>query len=144
MARILLMEDDRPLGLELAGRLGNAGHEVVLSPSASYARAELWHWDFDLLIADLVVRKNGRPVADGGLGLISWVRHTATTTVGLNYLPIVAISGEQTGRAMDVLLLTADRLGADVVLEKPVDVPLLLRKIVALTAPQSGSNATTH
>ncbi len=134
MSRILLMEDDRPLGLELAGELRDAGHEVVLSTSATEARAELWHWDFDILITDMVVRKEGKPVADGGLGLISWVRHTTTTTPGLLHLPIIAMSGEQSGRGMGFLLPTADRLGADVLIEKPIDKGALLRPIVSLVA----------
>lgn len=133
MARVLLMEDDRPLALELAGALGQAGHDVVVSTSATAARNELWHWDFDVLIADLIVRKDGKPVPDGGLGLISWVRHTATVTPGLDYLPIIAISGEQTSNAMGFLLPTADRLGADMVIEKPVDLQELFRAIVSLT-----------
>lgn len=132
MARLLLMEDDRVLGLELAGALKEAGHEVVICTSATEARDALWHWDFDLLLTDMVVRKGGKPVPDGGLGLISWVRHTAMTTEGLDHLPVIAISGEQASRGMGFLLPTADRLGADMVIEKPIDMPKLLRAIVSI------------
>lgn len=142
MARVLLMEDDRPLAMEMAQALSEAGHETVLAASATEARAELWHWDFDILLTDLVVRKDGKPVPDGGLGLISWVRHTQTMTPGLDYLPIIAMSGEQTGQAKGILLPTADRLGADIVVEKPVDLPDLFRAIVALTAPTRKAQST--
>lgn len=136
MARVLLMEDDRPLGLELANALADAGHEVVFVTTAEDARAELWHWDFDIVVTDLVVRKGGRPAPDGGLGLIGWIRHTTTSTPGLNYMPVIAMSGEQVGRAMEVLLPTAERIGADVVFEKPIDLPELFRAIVALTSAE--------
>ncbi|MEL6476355.1 MAG: hypothetical protein AAFR17_03435 [Pseudomonadota bacterium] len=132
------MDDDTPLGLELAADLRNAGHEVVLTGSASEAREALWHWDYDLLITDIVVRRDGRPVADGGLGLISWVRHKATMTPDLRSLPIIAISGESTRRGLEFLLPTADRIGADLVLEKPLDRDELLKHVDALSTPGEG------
>lgn len=134
MCRIVIMEDDMPLGLELAGALRADGHEVKLTTSAEQARGALWHWDYDLLITDVVIRENGRPVSDGGLGLISWVRHTTMTTAGLNYLPIIAISGEDARLGRSVLLPTANRIGADRVLEKPVDLGVLKDEICALTS----------
>lgn len=142
MSRVLLMEDDRPLALELASALSEAGHEVVIAASASEARSELWHWDFDVLITDMIIRKNGKPVADGGLGLISWVRHTSTVTPSLAYLPIIAISGEQSGKAMGFLLPTADRIGADIVIEKPVDPQELYRGIVSLVGESKNVRLT--
>ena len=127
--RILLMEDEVHLGLEMAQALQKEGHEVVIARSGDQARDELWHWDFDLLITDIVVKRDGRPVADGGFGLISWVRHHATVTPGLKYLPIIAISGSQIQRGLDFVLPTAQRIGADVVMEKPVNYVDLIANI---------------
>lgn len=141
MARILLMEDNRTLSLELAAELQGAGHEVVVTASATEAKDALWHWDFDVLLADMVIRRQGKPVADGGLGLISWVRHTTTTTPGLNHLPIIAMSGEQSGTGMGFLLPTAERLGAEMVFEKPIDMPSLLRAIVALSSARRNAGS---
>lgn len=66
MARVMVMDDDVNLALEIASALKGGGHEVVVAHSASEARSELWHWDFDLLITDMIVRRDGRPVPDGG------------------------------------------------------------------------------
>lgn len=128
MARILLMDDDIQLGLELSGALQRAGHDVTLATSATEARETLWHWDFDVLITDMVVRKDGKPVADGGLGLISWARHTAMTN-NLPQLLIIAITGEVSQDWMKFLLPTAERVGADLLVEKPVKVDDLLKAI---------------
>ncbi|MEO0912366.1 MAG: hypothetical protein AAFY59_05170 [Pseudomonadota bacterium] len=143
MARLLLMEDETPFGLELASALRGAGHDVVLIRTASDARQELWHWDFDLLITDMVVRRNGRPVPDGGLGLISWVRQTSMATPGLKRLPIIAMSGEQSRRGMDFLLPTADRIGADLVLEKPFEMDVLLEAITSLVTEDLGGQTSS-
>lgn len=133
MSRILIMEDDIPLALELATKLEVAGHDVTVAHNATSARDELWHWDFDLLITDIIVRRDGRIVPDGGLGLISWVRHTATTTRNIAYLPVIAVSGAHLTRGMEFLLPTANRIGADSVLEKPLNMPTLLAEIKRLT-----------
>lgn len=133
MARVLLMDDDLPLALEMASALQKASHDVSICGSATEARRELWHWDFDILITDIIVRKGGRPVPDGGLGLIGWVRHTAMTTPDLDYLPVIAISAEQTRKGMEFILPTADRVGADRVFEKPVAMAELLAEIDLLT-----------
>ncbi|WP_341367786.1 response regulator [Yoonia sp. BS5-3] len=129
MPRILLMDDDMPLALEVAGALRKEGHEVVVTNTATDARDELWHWDFDLLITDIVVRKSGRPVADGGFGLISWVRQQQIATPELTHLPIIAISGAASHPALQFILPTADRIGADVVLEKPFDMVQIIAEI---------------
>lgn len=140
MSRVLLMEDDVELAMELATELQDIGHDVALARSGSEARAELWHWDFDLLITDIIVRRGGRPVPDGGLGLISWVRHTTISTPGLKYLPIIAISAEQTRAGMGFILPTADRVGADRVFEKPVSIDALQEAIEMLTQTDPSGN----
>lgn len=125
MARIVIMEDDKVLGLELAAELRALTHDVVLTGSAEAAKHALWHWDVDVLITDLIVRKDGRPIPGGGLSLISWVRQTQMMNRRLKHLPIIAVSGEDQRLGKAVLLPTADRIGADKVLEKPVDIPSL-------------------
>jgi len=119
-------------------RLTNAGYDIVLSASATQAKSKLRLWDFDVLLTDLVVRKDGRPGPDGGLGLIGWVRHMESSNPGLPFIPIIAMSGEQTSGVRDILLPTANRIGANLVLEKPVDLPELLSVIETLT--QSKAN----
>lgn len=143
MSRLLLMEDDLPLALEMASALRDAGHDVSISGNATDARAELWHWDYDLLITDIIVRRDGRPVPDGGLGLIGWVRHTAISTPALSYLPVIAVSAEQGRRGMGFILPTADRIGADRVFEKPVDMAELLEAIDMLTMSEDGNASVT-
>lgn len=139
MARILVMEDDTPLGLELLAVLRTAGHEPVLTGSAQESKDALWHWDYDLLITDMIVRQDGRAKPGGGLDLIGWVRQTRLANPVLRHLPIIAVSGETSRRGMQFLLPTAERIGADVVLEKPVDMVVLLAEIDRLIlAPPSG------
>lgn len=135
MARILVMDDDTPLGLELLSTLREAGHEAVLTGSADEAKEALWHWDYDILITDMIVRRDGRTVPGGGLGLISWIKQTRLTTPTLPPLPIIAISGESSRRGMDFLLPTAERIGADVILQKPMKTLKLLAEIDRLTKP---------
>ena len=129
MARILVMEDDTPLGLELLAQLRKAGHEPELTGSAAEAKEALWHWDFDLLITDMIVRKEGRAKPGGGLDLIGWVRQRRLITPILKHIPVIAVSGEARRKGMQFLLPTAERIGADIVLEKPVDVTVLLAAI---------------
>ncbi|MFK7941898.1 MAG: hypothetical protein AB8B85_03155 [Paracoccaceae bacterium] len=128
------MEDDIVLGLEMAEKLRVVGHEVTVRRNATDARSELWHWDYDLLITDIIVRRDNRPVADGGLGLISWVRQKTMNNPGLGRLPVIAISGEQNRPGMGFLLPTANRVGADRVFEKPVAMHELLHEIDILLA----------
>ena len=141
MAKLLLMEDDTVLAFELAASLKDAGHEVVVTASANEAREKLWHWDIDLLISDIVVRQGDRPVPDGGLSLISWVRYTATNTLELQHIPIIAISGEQSRPGMDFILPTAARIGADLILEKPIDISKLLQAITDLLSQKSTASS---
>lgn len=121
MSRILYMDDDVPQAIELAKKLRAAQHDVVVVHNAEQAREELWHWDFDVLISDIVIRKDGHPISDSGFALIGWVRHKATLMPELRYLPIIAVSGAQSHPAMQFVLPTAKRIGADYVLEKPLD-----------------------
>ncbi|MEM9341799.1 MAG: response regulator [Pseudomonadota bacterium] len=134
LSRVLIMDDDTPQAMELGAQLRECGHEVVLAYSTEQARDALWHWDFDVLITDIVVRRDGRPVSDSGLSLISWVRQQTMITPGLRKLPIVAISGSQAELGMDFLLPTANRIGADVVLEKPLDIKHLDGVVQKLSA----------
>jgi len=129
MARVVLMEDDVPLGLELAAGLRAGGHEVTLVHSGTEARQVLWDWDFDLLITDMIVRQGGRPVPDGGLSLIGWARQMMRADPKRKTLPIIAISGATSRQGLEFLMPTAVQVGADIVLEKPVDMEKLLRAI---------------
>ncbi|MEM7525532.1 MAG: response regulator [Pseudomonadota bacterium] len=137
MASLLLMEDDVVLGMEMAEKLRLAGHEVTICHTAAEAKEELWRWDYDVLITDIIVRRDNRPVPDGGLGLISWVRHKGSNTPNLKRLPVIAITGEQNRPGMGFLLPVADRIGADLVLEKPIDMSKLLREITRILADKT-------
>ncbi len=130
MARILLMEDDLALSYQLSQNLKEAGHHVQTCSTASAAQEELWRAEFDLLITDVIVKVDGRSVPDGGIGLISWVRRTEKCRT----IPIIAITGTAKFPGMEHILSTTRQVGADVGIEKPINVDHILEEIDFLTS----------
>ncbi len=125
LARILLMEDDLTLSYQLSLNLKKAGHTVQTCSSASAAQEELMLADFDLLITDVIVKVSGQAVPDGGIGLISWVRRQEKHCK----MPIIAITGTTKFPGMEHILSTARQIGADIGMEKPIDIEYLFEKI---------------
>ncbi|WP_298837178.1 response regulator [uncultured Roseobacter sp.] len=129
MPKILIMEDDPELSYSLTQCLEDAGHWVSACRSAACARTEMEAASYDLLITDIFVRRNNRSLNDGGISLIAWVR----ARPGIQDMPIIAVSGSTRYPGMETILTTARRIGADMVLEKPLKLSELLAGIVTLT-----------
>lgn len=117
MAKILVLEDDPDLGELLSTSLEQAGHFPMLCPDATTALAQFLEFEFDLVVADIIVRKNGRPMPDGGLILISRIRNNAEAS--RRNVPIIAISGAIRNPGMENILTVAQTFGADAELAKP-------------------------
>ncbi len=110
--RILLVEDDEDLCMQLGKSLRKAGYEVKIAEDG-YAALKFNPGDFDLLITDIYMP------GLGGLELIMELRETCPD------LKSIAISGGGMYKNMDVLK-KADTVGASQVLEKPfVDADLI-------------------
>lgn len=136
MAKILLMDDDFALGVELARDLGKLGHDLLIRSNATDAKEELLRDRYDLLIADMIVKVDGHAVPDGGIALIAWVRRTER----LRKMPIIGITGTYKYPGMEHILDTALQVGADASLTKPIVLEDLLTEIDLLTQ-ESGSSA---
>lgn len=117
MAHILIMEDDTELANLLAESIESAGHSVALSENATDALAHYKDYGADLLVADIIVKRNGQIVADGGVILTH--RAKAMARQHGKQLPVIAISGAGGGRSGVDVLASARGVGADASLEKP-------------------------
>ncbi|MEL7105194.1 MAG: response regulator [Pseudomonadota bacterium] len=127
MYHILLMEDDPDLGPLMRAALEDAGCQVELVVDATSAVAEFERSTPDVFVADIIIKRDGRPIADGGIKAIWRVNSIAKARrikVG-----VIAISGALRGEGTRNLLTTARQIGAHDVLEKPFDPDALLAKI---------------
>lgn len=119
MASVLILEDEEDFGALLRQSLEATGHSVVIRHNATAAIAAYKEADFDIVVADLIVKVGGRPVPDGGLTLIPSLRRLARGTG--RRLPIIAISGVTQYPGLSSALEVARTVGADASLEKPFD-----------------------
>ena len=117
MATILILEDDPDLGPLLSTSLEAAGHSVTLVASAIAGEEAFRQNPADLVVADLIIRQDGRPVADGGLLMIHRIKEIANEM--RKTVPVIAISGAIRRQGMTHALSTAQHVGADEVLAKP-------------------------
>jgi DNA-binding NtrC family response regulator len=109
--RILLVDDERSIRESLSKILRAENYEIVLAENGQEAIEKHSIARIDLLILDL-----NMPVKSG-LPTLKWL-------VEINpLLPVVVITGRSNQSAL------ADTAGADVLMEKPLDVPLLLQTI---------------
>ncbi|MBW4708111.1 hypothetical protein KX928_09960 [Roseobacter sp. YSTF-M11] len=131
------MEDEFTVSYSLMADLRKAGHQVQAKASASQAIIELREVSYDVLITDIIVKEQGRAIPDGGIGLISWVRHHH----GFSRMPIIAISGTTRYPGMETILSTAKNIGADIGFEKPVVLSEILKAIDCLTAENRSEDA---
>jgi len=109
--RILLVDDERSIRESLSKILRAENYEVALADSGEEAIQKQRIERIDLLILDL-----NMPVKNGWVTLGSLVQSTPL-------LPIIIITGRPNQRVL------AENGGADVLMEKPLDVPLLLQTI---------------
>lgn len=114
--KVLLVDDERSIRDSLSKVLRKEGYEVLLAENGQQAVERLAHERLDLLLLDL-----GLPVQDGWATL-GWLTHVNPL------LPVVII----TGRWKQGELAAA--AGADVLMEKPLDVPVLFEIIRELIA----------
>ena len=112
--RILLVDDERSIRESLSKILRAENYEVVLAENGQEAIENHGAERIDLLILDL-----NMPVKN------AWA--TLERLIGINpLLPVVLITGRSNQRAL------AETAGADALMEKPLDVPLLLQTICEL------------
>ncbi|MEP1611309.1 MAG: response regulator [Roseobacter sp.] len=130
MAKVLILEDDVVFGFQLKTDLEKSKHVVDVCTTASAAIENLWLNNYDLLISDIIVKKKGHSIPDGGIRLIGWVRQNPET----NALPIIAITGAHKLPGMLHVLTTAEQVGANVALEKPFNIADLLANVDHLVA----------
>ena len=114
--RILLADDDSGIRESLGKLLRNAGYQVVPAAHGGQVLQFLFGDPFDLLLLDL-----NMPEIDGWQTL----EHIAASRPEL---PVVVITAQS-----DQAQWAADR-GARVLMEKPLDLPLLLRTVEELVA----------
>jgi DNA-binding response OmpR family regulator len=121
--RILLVDDDRSIRESLSKILRAENYEVVLGENGQEAIEKHGVERIDLLILDL-----NMPVKNG------WA--TLESLAGINpLLPVVIITARSNQRAL------AESAGADALMEKPLDVPLLLQTICELLTHSMESRA---
>jgi two-component system, OmpR family, response regulator MprA len=121
--RILLVDDDRSIRESLSKILRAESYEVVMGASGQEAIEKYGAERIDLLILDL-----NMPLRN------AWA--TLERLVGINpLLPVVLITGRSHQRAL------AETAGADALMEKPLDVPLLLQTIRELLTEPTESRA---
>jgi DNA-binding response OmpR family regulator len=109
--RILLVDDERSIRESLSKILGAENYEVVLAENGQEAIEKHGAERIDLLILDI-----NMPVKNGWAALEWLVEITPL-------LPVVIITGRSNQRAL------AETAGADALMVKPLDVPLLLQTI---------------
>lgn len=113
--RILLVDDERSIRESLSKVLRAENYEVVVGENGQEAIEKHGAERIDLLILDL-----NMPVKDGWATL-EWLAKINPL------LPVVLITGRSNQRAL------AETAGADVLMEKPLDLLLLLQTIRELT-----------
>src|SRR6058998_382505 len=121
--RILLVDDERSIRQSLGKILGVEKYEVVLAENVQDAIEKYGAQRIDLLILDI-----NMPVKNGWATL-EWLAEVNPL------LPVVIITGRSNQRAL------AETAGADALMEKPLDVPLLLQTIRELLTEPMESRA---
>ena len=134
MARILLLEDDAGFAEVVQMGLTDAGHDLTVAKTGSEAVAHLMASEFDVLITDIFVKSNGRPVPDGGLLLIGRVRNAIFGSELWNArdIPIISVSGAAKLSGIQDVLGMSLSVGANVALAKPFSQNKLLDAIDTL------------
>jgi DNA-binding response OmpR family regulator len=109
--KILVVDDDRFIRESLSKLLRTEGYEIVLAETGQKAIEKMIQEPIDLLLLDL-----GLPVKDGW-AILRWLAEVNS------HLPVIVI----TGRWKQAEL--AKVAGVDVLMEKPLNVPMLLQNI---------------
>lgn len=122
MARILVMDDDIELSFKICNALKHEGYDTYWCRDATEAFDTLMtaKIPFDLVITDIFILVDGEIASDGGYRLISMLR-SAEATGRINKTLVIAISGVTDSEGNPYALQTAETIGADYTLTKPVD-----------------------
>ena len=131
-AHILILEDDPVLGAMLEESLRQEGYSTFLAEDATAAIAAFKAQSFDLLVADIIIKKDGRPVPEGGI-ILTWRIKQLAQSRG-RAIPVIAMSGSLHSPGMEDVLEYASSVGADDILAKPFSPQRLLKKIQRLLA----------
>ncbi|HEV2437527.1 MAG TPA: response regulator [Verrucomicrobiae bacterium] len=112
--KILIVDDEKSIRESLSKVLRTEGYDVVLAETGQQAIDKMIQEPIDLLLLDL-----GLPVKDGW-GTLRWLAQVNPL------FPVIVI----TGRWKQAEL--AEAAGVDVLMEKPLNMPLLLQNISEL------------
>lgn len=121
--KILVVDDEQSIRDSLNKALRAEGYEITLAEDGQTAIEKLTQEPVDLLLLDI-----GLPTKDGW-DILKWLAKTKPM------LPVVMITGRW---KQDQL---AQAAGVDVLMEKPLDVPLLFQIIHELTEEPAGARA---
>jgi CheY-like chemotaxis protein len=122
MARILIIDDDPAVRRTIVRMIECGGHDAFTASNGAEGFAAACTEQPDLVITDLMM-----PEQEGTETILQLREQTPGT-------PIIAISGAAASKGALGHLKFAEMLGADTVLEKPIDVDNLLRAVDNLVA----------
>ena len=122
--RILVVDDERAILAALRKVLEAEGYEVVLAQTASQALERLEAGDIDLLLLDLDL------TAHHGTGILEWLIQARSR------LSVIVITGRQEHRER------AQTAPVNGIMDKPLDVPLLLQQMRELLEEPVGEFAS--
>ncbi len=137
VSHVLIMDDEPEFAFELRNWLEGRGYDVTWSRSASEALEVVENDDIDVIITDIYVYNDGMPIPDGGVKLIGEMKIRTVREVcrKADRVPVIAISAAVNMAGNELVLHTAQRLGADFALAKPLnyeDLAKCLKHILAL------------
>ena len=120
MANVLLVEDTKVVRFALGALLRDQGHEVTEECDGTAAIRATKEEHFDIVVTDVFM-----PALDG-LELIRYLRQVHPE------LKIIGISGGGARHSPEYAIDLASKLGADIVMQKPIENDDLLASIDSL------------
>lgn len=129
MARILILEDEISLSAYWRQLLEEEGHQVFCCSTVPKAIETASSTNPDLIVADMMIKEQGRFVDSGGITLLS-----KRVTGDLPAIPIIGVSGykPQIRHLSMSALEIAKTMGVDLALYKPIAPATLLTAIDTL------------
>ena len=130
MATILIFEDNAALALHWRKVLETQNHYVYCCETVNNALSIAKAIKPDIVVVDMMIRKDGQLVTEGGLTLL--------THLNLEYSgapKIIGVSGFKPGiYSKSTPLELAKRIGVDIALYKPISLEQLLEAVEQLLA----------
>ncbi|MGD1808763.1 response regulator [Dapis sp. BLCC M126] len=123
MAKILILEDEILLASYWQKLLESDGHQVVCCSTVSQALKQLSAMFFDLIIADMMIKEQGKFVNSGGLTLIG-----KRLMCNFPMIPIIGVSGYKPTFSNSALEIAKD-MGVDLAIYKPISPDTLLNAV---------------